>query len=215
MALYARAPRRRRWQVAADLFVLGWLVVWGVAGLQVWRVVMRAAEPGRRVAEATTRMRDDLAAAGGDVGGVPMAGGSLRRPFDSTAASLQPMIDATWDQVRMLEQLAVVLGLLVFLLPVLFVMALWLPARLRFAARAREMAVLLDSGADLDLLALRALATQPVRTLAGVDPDPLGRWRAGDWQTITVLADLELAAAGMTLPQELRDSPPERFIDGS
>ena len=211
MALYARDSRRRRWQATADLFVLGWLVVWGFAGLQVWRAVMRAAEPTRRMAETTTHLREDLAAAGRDAAGIPMAGEQLRRPFDSAAASLQPMIDATWDQVRTLEQLAVALGLLVFGLPAVLMLLTWLPARLRFLRRSREVTALLDSGADLDLLALRALATQPMTALARVGPDPLGQWRAGHWKTIVALADLELGDAGVGVPSSLKEDPPERF----
>ncbi len=215
MAFYARPSRRRRRQISADLFVLGWIILWAVVGVEVWRWVMAAAEPARQVADAVTRMRNDLTSASGDVSGIPMAGEQLRRPFDSAAGSLSPIVEASQDQVRTLEQLAVVLGLLVFVLPVALVLVVWLPVRLRFVRRSREVTALLGSGADLDLLALRALATQPVRGLARIDPDPLGQWRAGQWETIVALADLELASAGVSLPRALRDSPPERFAGDS
>ncbi|WP_425309542.1 hypothetical protein AADG42_12510 [Ammonicoccus fulvus] len=215
MALYARPSRTRRRQVTADLLVLGWTILWALVGVEVWRRVMAAAEPARRVAESVTRMQNDLASASGDVGGIPVAGEQLRRPFDSAAGSMRPIVEASQDQVRTLEQLAVLLGLLAFILPVALVLTGWLPVRLRFVRRSREVTRLLDSGADLDLLALRALATQPVRTLARIDPDPLGQWRAGHWATIVRLADLELAEAGVGLPRELRDRPPDRFADES
>ena len=53
------------------------------------------------------------------------------------------------------------------------------------------------AGRDLDLFALRALATQPVHVLARVADDPAGAWRAGDAEVVSRLADLELRAVGL------------------
>lgn len=211
MALYSRRRGRRIRQLTADLLALGWLVGWAVVAAQVWQWLMQVAEPARQLAAAATRMRDDFIAAGRDASGVPVVGEQLRQPFESAAGSLGPMIDAALAQVRTLEQVAVVAGVLVFLLPAALVLVTWLPLRVRFVRRSRDLQALLDSGADLDLLALRALATQPMRALAVIDPDPLGRWRAGQWDTILALADLELADAGAGVPERLRQDPPARL----
>jgi hypothetical protein len=45
-----------------------------------------------------------------------------------------------------------------------------------------------------ELLALRALATRPLRELLGVSSDPVGDYRAGRWEA---LADLERRELGL------------------
>ncbi|NNH54440.1 hypothetical protein HLB15_19615, partial [Promicromonospora citrea] len=52
-------------------------------------------------------------------------------------------------------------------------------------------------GGDPALLALRALANQPLRALARVTDDPVAAWRSGDEDTIRALADLELRSLGL------------------
>jgi len=48
-----------------------------------------------------------------------------------------------------------------------------------------------------DLLALRALANQPLRRLAKIDPDPVAAWRRGDATAVDALARLELGRLGL------------------
>jgi hypothetical protein len=59
----------------------------------------------------------------------------------------------------------------------------------------------LDSAADLDLFALRAMAHQPLHVLAGVSDDPAAAWRRQDPEVVRRLAALELKAAGLAPPQ--------------
>jgi len=54
-----------------------------------------------------------------------------------------------------------------------------------------------SSAAGTDLLALRALATQPLTRLVAIDPDIAAAWRRGDADAINRLAKLELAAEGL------------------
>jgi hypothetical protein len=70
---------------------------------------------------------------------------------------------------------------------------------------ARAAQAFLDEGADLDLFALRAMATQPMHVLAAISPDPVGAWRAGDRSVIDRLAEVELRRSGLTLPAALRN----------
>jgi hypothetical protein len=51
--------------------------------------------------------------------------------------------------------------------------------------------------ADPALLALRALANQPLRALTRVSDDPVGAWRDGDPAVLRELADLELRDLGL------------------
>jgi hypothetical protein len=53
--------------------------------------------------------------------------------------------------------------------------------------------------AGLDLLALRALATQKLSAIQKVDADALGAGRRGETDVVRRLAQLELRASGVRL----------------
>ena len=78
--------------------------------------------------------------------------------------------------------------------------AVWLPRRIRFYRLAKAAQHFLDEGADLDLFALRAMATQPMHVLAGISRDPVAAWRAGDRSVIDRLAEVELRRSGLRMP---------------
>jgi hypothetical protein len=58
----------------------------------------------------------------------------------------------------------------------------------------------MDSSADLELFALRAMANQPMHRLARVSSDPVRAWRNGDRDVVRALAILELGDAGLSAP---------------
>jgi hypothetical protein len=51
--------------------------------------------------------------------------------------------------------------------------------------------------AGRDLLALRALATQPLGRLVALDPHIAAAWRRGDPEAVGKLASLELGSLGL------------------
>ncbi|WP_432560474.1 hypothetical protein [Granulicoccus sp. GXG6511] len=207
MALYAKSGGRRTRQILTDVFVVAWIGLWAWIAHTVWSALMAVAEPARRTATAAARMREDFRSAGDSAGGIPVAGGELRKPFDAAGGSIDQVVAAAEDQVRTIERLAVLCGVLLFVAPVGLLLLVWLPARLRFVRRSTSMDRLLDSSSDLELLALRAMANQPVDELARISADPIGDWRAQQWPVIMALADLELRANGLQMPQELRSPP--------
>jgi len=72
------------------------------------------------------------------------------------------------------------------------------PGRLGWIEQASAAARIRRSGAaGKDLLALRALATQPLAKLAALDPDIAGAWRRGDADAVDRLARLELRGVGL------------------
>ena len=79
----------------------------------------------------------------------------------------------------------------------------YLPPRVRFVRRATAGQRYLDSGADLDLFALRAMSHQPLHVLAQVSADPAGAWRRGEADVVDRLARLELHAVGLRAPDRL------------
>jgi hypothetical protein len=98
------------------------------------------------------------------------------------------------------ERTGWLLGWLVFLIPVLIVLLIWLPARIRFFLRARAAQRFLDTQADLDLFALRAMVAQPMHVIARISDDPVAAWRRGDRDVIRALAAIELRQSGLSPP---------------
>ena len=204
MGIYAQRPGRLIGQLLGDVLVVAWTVGWAVVGVLVARTVSMLAGPARETAATAQRLADGFSDAATQASEVPGLGEQLRRPFDSATASLGDLIGAADRQVAIIERVAALTGWLAFAIPVLVVLALWLPRRIAFYRRARAARAFLDSSADLDLFALRAMAVQPMHVLAAISPDPVAAWRAGDRAVITRLAEVELRSSGLRLPPELR-----------
>jgi len=167
-------------------------------------------DPGRDVAARpgpeTRRTRpegaggglaDNLADAGGKIGRVPVVGDELTAPFEQAAGAARAMAEAGRDQQALVGDLALALSLAVLAFPLGLVLFGWLPLRIRWMRRAGAAATLRSAPAGRDLLALRALATQPLRKLTRIDPDVAEAWRRGDDYAVDALAALELRALGL------------------
>jgi hypothetical protein len=202
MAIYASRPGRLAGQLIGDAFVLGWAVVWGLVGVFIHQVVAVLAIPARETARTATRLVTNLRDAADQAAKVPGVGDDLRQPFDAASVTLGNVITSANQQVVSIERLAVIAGWVVFLIPVAVVVAFWLPRRIRFYRQAKASQTFLDSNADLDLFALRAMASQPLYVLAAVSDDPVRAWRAGDRPVIERLAEIELRRNGLRFPKD-------------
>ncbi|WP_456786005.1 hypothetical protein [Cellulomonas sp. P5_C5] len=200
MTLYAQTPWRRARQIVADLIVVCWVVLWVRAGQRVYDVVGQLAAPGRTLEAAGSSLSESLTSAGDTVARVPLVGDDVRAPFTAAGGAADSIADAGVEVQEGAHQIALVLGLTVAAVPILLVVGVWLLVRARFVSRARAAGRILDSAADLDLFALRALATQPVRALARVSDDPANAWRRGDPEVVRALASLELGSLGLRAP---------------
>lgn len=200
MGIYAAQRGRMVGQLVADAAVLVWSLAWALTGMFVDQAVSTLAGPARDAARTAGKLSADLSDAATQAAQVPGVGEQLRRPFDSAAGSLGGIVGAANRQVESIEQLATLMGWVVFLIPVSVVVALWLPRRVRFVRRARAAQRFLDARADLDLFALRAMANQPMHVLAGISDDPVAAWRHGDRAVIDALAEVELRQAGLRMP---------------
>ena len=201
MQLYARPSWRLTRQLAADAFVLAWAGAWWWAGRAVDGAIRALTGPARETARLTTDLSRQVTDAARQAGGVPVVGDGLRQRFDEMAGSLGQITASAHEQVAALERTALLLGWVTFLTPVALLVAVWLPRRLRFVTRARVTGRVVGRPGGTELLALRALTTQPLSELRAVSPDPVAGWRAGDAEGVARLADLELASAGVRRPR--------------
>ena len=119
------------------------------------------------------------------------------------AGNITDLVGVAKDQIGAIEQLAVVVGVVVALIPIAVLIAILLPIRLRFHRTNRAARRFLDSPADLDLFALRAMSNQPLHFLGRVSDDPVGAWRQGDRAVINELAEMELRRSGLKIPKAL------------
>jgi hypothetical protein len=197
MRLFARPSPKLARQVVGDLLVIAWAALWWIAGRLTDDVIRALGDPSRETANAARSLRDSFAEAARTMEGVPFAGEALRHPFLAAADGLSGIITAAEQQVVSIDNTATLVGWLAFGLPVLLVLALWLPGRVRWVREAAAAKEFLRAGTHLDLLAVRALATQPISALARISPDPAEAWRRHDPDVIKRLADLELHRLGL------------------
>lgn len=197
MRLYADTTGRLGRQLFSDLFVLVWLIFWTWLAVTLYDLVVKLGVPGQKLADAGDGMAGGLTDAGTQARKVPVAGDSLAEPFRSAAQSARSLADAGREQVAIVHDLAWVLALLLLAVPVALVVFGWLPWRLRWVRRASSAVTLRGDTAGRDLLALRALANQPLHRLSTVDDDPVAAWRRGDPDVVAALARLELNRLGL------------------
>jgi hypothetical protein len=199
--LYSDLGAQRARQVVGDLMLVGWIWLCTELGLLVFRITNALGAPGRKAAEAGDGLAGDLRRLSEPIGKVPAVGDQLRSPVDGAAAAAGKLAQAGRDQAQAVEQLAYLLAAVTIGLPVLFALLIWVPRRIRFSRRATAAQKFIDSAADLDLFALRAMANQPMHRLAKISYDPVAAWREGDSAIITKLAELELRSTGLKAPR--------------
>ena len=200
MKLYADGPVRRTRQMLGDVLLVFWVVLWIRLAQVVHDATLALATPGRKIESAGGGLADRLRDAGSAVGDVPLVGDKVRSPFDGAGKAADQIADAGASQVAAVEHLAHWLGLTVGALPILLVVLVYLPLRWRFVREASAGQRYVDSSADLDLFALRAMSRQPMHRIARISPDPVRAWREGDRDVVRALAVLELKDAGLTPP---------------
>ena len=200
MKLYADAPGRRSRQVVGDALVALWVALWVKLALVVHDATLALAAPGEQIERAGTGLAGRLRDAGASVGGIPLVGDEVRAPFVGAGDAADQIAAAGTAQVEAVQTLAFWLGLAIGAIPVLLVLAVYLPLRWRFVRAATAGRRFMDSASDLDLFALRAMTNQPLHRLARISDDPAGAWRERDPAVVRALAVLELRDVGLAPP---------------
>lgn len=184
-------------QLLTDLLVVAWVYASIRFALWLHDLIEKLAVPGQKLEGAGGSLADNLAEAGGKVGRVPLVGDELTAPFNRAADAARSVAEAGHDQQQLVGQLALGLSLAVLVVPLGLVLVGWLPLRLRWMRRAGAAKRLAAAPAGRDLLALRALAGQPLGRLTRINPDVAEAWRRGDDSTVDALAELELRSLGL------------------
>jgi hypothetical protein len=204
MRLYAQNPALRLRQLAADVGLLVWVVVWVLAARAVHGAVLLLAGPGQAVEDLGRSVGGSMESAAGAAEDVPLVGDELSAPFDALADASGSVRGAGQSAQDAVDTLATILAVALVVLPVGWLLLRWLPWRMRWLREATAAGQLLTAtsagGADLELLAARAMATAPLPRLAALPPGTGAAWRAGDPAAVRALAALELDRLGLRLP---------------
>ena len=199
MKLYSDfAPRRTR-QILADLLALAAIAAWVWLGVIVFQLVSNLSVFGKQMEDAGAGFKHTMTEVGNTLGRVPLIGGGIRSPFDAASDAGTSLELAGQSQQLAVSQLAVGLGIGIAAVPILTILLLWLLPRIRFARRAGRARAIVNTGDGIDLLALRALASQKISALRRVDENAMAAWRRGDETVLRKLAQLELRSSGVRL----------------
>jgi len=199
MKLYSDFARRRSLQILADLVALGVIALAVWVGVAIHAAIVTLAGIGANLENAGSGLAKTMTDAGNTLGGVPLIGGGIRKPFDAASDAGTQLAQAGQTQQDIVSTSALVIAIAAAAIPILAVLYLWLRPRIRFALRATSAARIAKLPEGIDLLALRALVSAKPRELHDVDPSPVGSWRRGDPGVIRALAQLELRDAGVKL----------------
>lgn len=197
MKVYADVPQKFATQLILDVLFVCWVIFWIWIGDVVHDGVLTLAEPGEQIAASATDLAESLSDAGDFLGDVPVVGGGVATPFDRASDASTSLAGAGEAEVRAVERLAFWLGFSIAVLPILYLAPRYLPQRIRWVREATAGQQYLDSEADLEIFALRAINNQPLHVLARVSDDPVGALRRGDQDTVAALAQLELRRTGL------------------
>lgn len=194
MKLYAENELVRSRQILLDAAVAAWIYIWIRIGMFVHDLVASLAHAGRLVEDAGSRFASSVEGVGEDVGGVPLLGDALQRPFSFVAEGGRTLQQAGADQQEIVLTLALWLGVLLAVIPIGYALLKWLPGRIAWMREATAASKIRMHERGAYVLALRAAVNRPLHQLRRAEEDPGGALLEGRFER---LAALELAELGL------------------
>jgi hypothetical protein len=196
---YADTPARRTRQLVADALVLAWLLGWLKVADVCRDAVLELKAPGRKLVEAGDGISGQLGRAADGADGLPVVGDEVASPLRAAAGGGRQLADAGRSQQEAVDLLGTGVFLLLFVVPLLVALAVWLPPRLAWAREAHAVRRLVRSGVPLEVFAHRAVAHASLPGLVS-QRAALGGWAEGDAAAVESLARWELRRLGLALP---------------
>lgn len=199
LRLYSEVPEQRRRQIASDVVVVLLVAFFIWVGTVVHDTVASLAVLATGVKEAGQTVEGGFQSVADAVSSVPVVGEAIGNAIagagDGTGGNLADLGQSGEDAVN---RLATILGFVTALLPILVLVAVVLPRRVR---RVRHMSVASRALRDLHdperrrHLAMRAAYGLPYDELLEHTPDPIGDLVAGRYDALVAAA---LADVGLT-----------------
>jgi hypothetical protein len=176
--IYPSQPAARVRTLTSDLLALLLILLFGVLGLKVHDAVDELAVLGTGVKDAGSAVTEGFGAAGDAVSGAPVVGDDLGEALgEAGEATGGPVEEAGREGEEAVHDLALLLGLLVFLLPTAVYVWQVAPRRLQqirmLSAASRALSGELTP-ARRQALAMRAAFGLPFGRLLRHTPDPIG-----------------------------------------
>ncbi|GAA3735581.1 hypothetical protein [Salinactinospora qingdaonensis] len=199
MKIYADRPLRFFRQLCSDVLAAAWIAAWVWIAMRLYDVVVLLAQPGVLLEDAGGTLSEHMDEAARRATEIPLAGEQLAEPFTGLSTTGETLSEAGSQFQDTVMTMALLLAVVTALLPILFVLATWLPLRLRWIRRASDARRLrsMPQQARQELLALRALSSAPVRAIGKIHATPVMAWREGDEATVERLAALQLRRLGI------------------
>jgi hypothetical protein len=186
MRLYPDVYGRRFAWMLADLFVVAWVYLSVRVGLWVNNLVLQLDALAQGVIKAGKTFDSWIVSfEQGIPNNVPYLSDFLHRTAEALKThSGDPLISAGMAGSRGIHLLALILGVIVATVPILFALMIWLPRRLRLIADMRGIHVTVrralarpELGPQmLEILAGRAIYTLPYNRLLAYSQNPAEDW---------------------------------------
>ncbi|MDQ6883214.1 MAG: hypothetical protein M3077_03095 [Candidatus Dormibacteraeota bacterium] len=214
MRLYPDLYGRRFAWMFADLFVLAWIFVWVQAGLFVQRLVLQLDALAQGVIKAGTTFDSWIRSFDQSIpGGVPYLSDFLHR----TAAALKThsgdsLISAGQAGSHAVHLLALILAIVVAAIPIVLMLMVFLPKRVRLIYDMQGVHVTLRRALArpeltpqmLEILAGRAIYTLPYHRLLAYSHNPAEDWYLRRFEP---LARAELERHGLSVERYFGSLP--------
>ena len=194
MKIYAETRGFRLRQVLGDLALVLWILLWLRIRSRIKELVDGLAAPRRTIEDAGRGFAGTLQSAAQEVADIPVVGEALQTPLEAAADAGRVLQRAGASQQDVIHTLALWLGTLLALIPILFVILHWVPRRTRWIREASAADRVRVDAEDLQLFALRAIATRPLHELRRATDDPAAAFASGDYEA---LAAIELGKLGL------------------
>jgi hypothetical protein len=196
MKLYGETRFFRYRQVATDIGLVVWIVVWVRIGIFMEDLIDSLSGPGETIESAGSGFSSTMADVAERISGLPVVGEALQSPFEAASDAGLRLQDAGQGQQDLVHRIAFWIGFLFAAIPIALVLIRYIPGRLSWIREASAAHRLRIDSSDLQLFAMRAITNRPLHELRRACKDPAAAFAQGDYEP---LARFELASLGLAL----------------